>query len=74
MSDHKFLAGDEVECSFKGCKNDTFIVARVHKCSSCGSQALVVAHLKGDPEREIKGMIIDEINYGLDSGWFRKVL
>lgn len=68
-----FSCGDTVSCSFKGCTGSEFMVARVHSSSNCYSKWLVVAHLKGDKAREIKGTIIDGINYGIDSGWFQKI-
>lgn len=69
-----FSIGDEVTCSFTGCSNSFFIVARIHSADICASRVLIVAHLKGDPKREIKGNTIDGINYGIDSGWFKKIL
>jgi len=70
----KFSVGDEVQCNYKGCTRDIFVVARIHAANSCASRVLIVAHLKGDQNREIKGVELDGINYGIDSGWFRKVL
>ena len=67
-----FSPGDEVSCSFQGCERDTFVVVRVYECNNCYSKYMVVAHLKGDPSREIKGTIIDKVNYGIDSSWFKK--
>lgn len=69
-----FSPGDEVESNYKGCEKNIFVVVRVHTSDSCASKFLVVAHLKGDTTREIRGTTIDGINYGIDSGWFRKVL
>ncbi len=66
--------GDKVTCSYQGCGGQTFVVVRTHTSNSCHSKILVVAHLEGDPKREIKGTIIDDINYGVDSGWFAKIL
>lgn len=69
-----FSPGDEVESNYKGCEKNIFVVARVHTSDSCASKLLVVAHLKGDASREIRGTTIDGINYGIDSGWFRKYI
>lgn len=70
----QLAVGDEVECSYKGCKGSIFIVARIHQNDSCYSRVSIVAHLKGYPEREIKdGLHIDGINYGIDSSWFKKI-
>lgn len=75
MSNQKFSVGDDVESNYKGCKGFVFTVARVHENNSCASKCSIVAHLKGDPSKEIKdGTVIDGVNYGIDSGWFRKVL
>lgn len=68
-----FMPGDEVSCSFRGCAKDAFEVVRVHASNNCQSGYLVVAHLKGDPARDIRGTIIDGVNYGIDSGWFSKI-
>jgi len=62
--------GDIVSCSFKGCERQRFVVARIHTSNNCYSGRMVVAHLEGDPSREIKGTIIDSINYGVDSSYF----
>jgi hypothetical protein len=63
MSDHRpFNPGDEV-----------FVVSRVHENDSCASKFSVVAHLKGDPDREIRGTNIDGVNFGVDSGWFKLI-
>ena len=68
-----FSPGDEVSCSYSGCERDVFIVARVHESNNCKSGFIVAAHLKGSPDREIKGTVIDGVNYGIDSGWFQKL-
>lgn len=69
-----FNPGEEVTTEFhENCIGQTFVVARVHSANNCGSKFLVVAHLKGFPDREIKGVIIDEVNFGIDSAWFKKV-
>lgn len=67
-----FQPGDTVECSYTGCAGHKFVVLRYHSSNSCHSRWLIVAHLEGAPEREIKGTIIDGVNYGIDSGWFKK--
>lgn len=64
--------GDEVECSFKGCIGRQFIIKSAHHTDICSSRWYVVAYLKGSPEREIAGSHIDGVNYGIDSGWFKK--
>ncbi len=61
---------DFVKCSFRGCEKGQFVVARVHTSNNCYSGKLVVAHLEGDPAREIKGTIIDGVNYGIDASYF----
>lgn len=62
--------GDEVQCNYTKCEGKVFIVARIHESNNCASKKLIVAHLKGDESREIKGNIIDGVNYGIDSSWF----
>lgn len=71
---YPFKKNDEVVCSFQGCSGSKFTVARVHTCNNCMSGFLVVAYLKGAPDREIKGTIIDGVNYGIDAGWFTVIL
>jgi hypothetical protein len=66
-----FAKDQEVGCTYQGCKGHFFIVKRIHTSNTCASGFLIVAHLKGSPDREIKdGTIIDGVNYGIDSGWF----
>lgn len=64
--------GDEVVTNFFNCSGFDFVVARIHRSNHCQSGFLVVAHLKGDPSREIRGTVIDDVNYGIDSFWFKK--
>lgn len=65
-----FNPGDMVSCSFPGCGKNKFTVARVCTANNCGSGFMVAAHLQGSPDREIRGTVIDGINYGIDAGWF----
>lgn len=75
MTGGKLQVGDDVISNYKGCEGYIFTVARVHENNSCASKCSIVAHLKGDPSKVIKdAIVIDGINYGIDSGWFKKVL
>lgn len=71
---YPFKAGDPVSCSYQGCVGNKFTVAKVHTSNNCMSGFLVVAHLKGAPDREIKGTIIDNVNYGIDATYFNLLI
>ena len=66
-----FKPGDIVITDFTGCQGHDFEVVRVHSTNGSFSRFMVVACLKGNKNREITGRIIDGINYGIDSSWFK---
>jgi hypothetical protein len=65
--------GDEVTCSYPQCEGHTFVVSKVSESNNCYSKFLVVAHLKGSPDREIRGIVIDGIHYGIDMSYFKLI-
>ena len=67
------MPGDIVSCSFKGCTSLKFVVVRTHSSNACYSGVLVVAHLIENPDREIRGTVIDGVNYGIDSSYFEVI-
>lgn len=68
---------DEVECTaYPQCAGQTFIICEITPWPHCESGFMVVAFLKGDPERKIKGFQKEGIDLGpagIDSNHFVKV-
>lgn len=67
--------GDEVTTKWRGCEGFVFIISEINPYDSCESGSMVVAHLKGEPERVIKSKFAgkDGRPPGLDANWFEKV-
>lgn len=70
--------GDEVETNFHPtCKGQLFIICEMNKYQYCESGVLVVAHLKGYPERKITGLRVTsaegDMPIGIDANWFKKI-
>jgi hypothetical protein len=70
--------GDEVTTSWHdNCDGNVFIVCEITPYEYCDSGYMVVAHLKGDPERKIRGFqkegFVKPGPDGLDANWFKKI-
>ena len=71
----ELIIGDEVTTHFAGCKGYVFVVCEINPYEFCESKSMVVAHLKGYPERVIKSKFAGDNGRpnGLDANWFKKV-
>lgn len=67
--------GDEVTTNFRGCKGHEFVICEINPYDTCESGFMVVAHLKGSPERKIKSPFAgkDGRPEGMDANWFKKI-
>lgn len=62
--------GDEVETDFhKNCLGRIFVVEEVNPYANCESGFMIVVHLKGHPDRKMKG----SLGIGIDANWFKIV-
>ena len=69
--------GDEVETdAYPQCKGQTFVICEMNPWpGGCESGVMVVAHLKGDESRKLKGFKKEGADLGpegLDANWFKK--
>jgi hypothetical protein len=66
----KLVIGDEVTTNWhRDCEGQVFVVCEINHKEACESKAMVLAHLKGHPDRILKG-----IGHGLDANWFKKII
>ena len=72
--------GDEVEVIgyHHTCEGKTFVICEITPYDNCESGAMVLVHLKGEPDRKIVGFQKEgyEFNHppGLDANYFKKKL
>lgn len=78
--------GDEVEAKMitgngkemwysKHCEGVIFVVEEITRYSQCSCGYMVLAHLKGSPDRKLMGVKFEGMQFpdGLSADWFMKI-
>ena len=67
--------GDDVTSNYRGCVGHEFTICQINPYESCESGFMVVAHLKGSPDRPIKSPFAgkDGRPEGIDTNWFKPI-
>lgn len=70
--------GDEVTTNiYPKCVGQVFVIEEMNEYAACDSGVIILAHLKDDPERKLRGFqkegYVQLKPEGLDANWFEKV-